>query len=61
MGFEVKELEQTQNGVNIVKSGATRYTWGSEILDEQSEIIKTVSNVCQGSYGSATVVGGGRR
>ena len=29
--FAVKELEQTQYGVNVVKGGATRDVWGSEI------------------------------
>ena len=31
MGFAAKELEQTQYGVNVVRSGATRDVWGSEI------------------------------
>ena len=31
MGFAAKELEQTQYGVNVVKGGATRDVWSSEI------------------------------
>ena len=35
VGFAAKELEQTQYGVNVVKSGAIRDVWGSEIGEKQ--------------------------
>ena len=31
LGFAVKELEHTRYGVKVVKEGATRDVWGSEI------------------------------
>ena len=31
VGFVIKQLEQTQYGVNVVKGGATRDVQGSEI------------------------------
>ena len=35
VGFAAKELEQTQYGVNVVKGGATRDVWGSEMREKQ--------------------------
>mgnify|MGYP001799740074 CR=1 FL=1 len=40
----VKELEKTQYGVIVVKGGATRDVWGSEICEEQ-EITVDVQRV----------------
>ena len=35
VAFAIKELEQTQYGIKVVKGGATRYVCGSEIWEER--------------------------